>query len=161
MVGAFAVGKTSLVQRYVRSVFNEKYQTTIGVKIDQKEVQHNGKAINLLLWDIHGEDDFMKVKPTYLIGASGYLLVADNTRGETLQTAINMHDMASSVTNNVPFILLVNKCDLVDEKDIAEDKLTELRNKGWKIIQTSAKDGTGVEEAFDELTKHMMEECNL
>ncbi len=87
MVGAFAVGKTSLVQRYVRSVFSEKYQTTIGVKIDQKEVEYNGKTINLLLWDIHGEDDFMKVKPTYLIGASGYFLVADNTRAETLQTA--------------------------------------------------------------------------
>lgn len=161
MVGAFAVGKTSLVQRYVRSIFNEKYQTTIGVKIDQKEVEYNGKTINLLLWDIHGEDDFMKVKPTYLIGASGYFLVADNTRAETLQTAINMHDMASSVTNNVPFILLMNKCDLTDEKEISEDKLNELKSQGWIIIQTSAKDGTGVDEAFNALTKYIMEESNV
>lgn len=161
MVGAFAVGKTSLVQRYVRSVFSEKYQTTIGVKIDQKEVEYNGKTINLLLWDIHGEDDFMKVKPTYLIGASGYFLVADNTRAETLQTAINMHDMASSVTNNVPFVLLMNKCDLTDEKEISEDKLNELKSQGWIIIQTSAKDGTGVDEAFNVLTKYIMEESNV
>lgn len=160
MVGAFAVGKTSLVQRYVRSIFNEKYQTTIGVKIDQKEVQHNGKAINLLLWDIHGEDDFMKVKPTYLIGASGYLLVADYTRAETLQTAVKLHDMAFAVTNNAPFILLMNKCDLVQEKDISEEQLEALSQKGWQIIYTSAKDGTGVEEAFVELTKQMMEGNN-
>ena len=161
MVGAFAVGKTSLVQRYVRSIFNEKYQTTIGVKIDQKEVQYEGKTINLLLWDIHGEDDFMRVKPTYLIGASAYFLVADNTRAETLQTAIKLYDMASSVTNNAAFILLVNKCDLAEEKEIATEQLSELRQKGWQIIFTSAKDGTGVEEAFAELTKNMMEGSSL
>ncbi len=158
MVGAFAVGKTSLVQRYVRSIFNEKYQTTIGVKIDQKEVLYNGKPINFLIWDIHGEDDFMKIKPTYLIGASGYFLVADETRAETLQTAVKMHDMASAVTNNAPFILLVNKCDLAKETEITEEQLKELSQKSWRIIHTSAKDGTGVEEAFAELTKYMVEE---
>ncbi len=69
--------------------------------------------------------------------------------------------MASSVTNNVPFILLLNKCDLADEQEISEDKLHELKSQGWKIIQTSAKDGTGVDEAFDALTKYIMEESNI
>ncbi|MBU2557751.1 MAG: GTP-binding protein [Bacteroidetes bacterium] len=156
MVGAFAVGKTSLVQRFVRSIFNEKYQTTIGVKIDQKEVEIEGASVNLLLWDIHGEDDFMKVKPTYLIGSSGYFLVADSTRHETLQTALNLGEMATSVTNNVPFILLINKCDLKEEQEILEEDLAPLRKKGWRILETSAKEAIGVEEAFYELTKSMM-----
>ena len=114
MVGAFAVGKTSLVQRFVHSIFSQKYQTTIGVKIDQKEINIDGKEVTLLLWDIHGEDDFMKVKPTYLIGSSGYFLVADGTRADTYDTAIKLHEMASSVTKNAPFIFLINKSDLQD-----------------------------------------------
>ena len=58
MLGAFAVGKTSLVQRFVNSIFSEKYQTTIGVKIDQKLVQTGDTEVNLMLWDIHGEDNY-------------------------------------------------------------------------------------------------------
>jgi len=61
MLGSFAVGKTSLVQRFVNSIFSEKYLTTIGVKIDQKIVNVNDKEVNLLLWDIHGEDDYQKM----------------------------------------------------------------------------------------------------
>jgi len=160
IVGAFAVGKTSLVQRYVRSIFSEKYQTTIGVKIDQKEVQLGGKTINLLIWDIHGEDDFMKLKPTYLIGSSGYFLVADSTRSETLQAAVDLHDMTMAITKNAPFILLINKCDLAEENELSKDDLNDLREKGWKIIYTSAKDGTGVEDAFLELSKLMIAESN-
>jgi len=60
MLGAFAVGKTSLVQRFVNSIFSVKYQTTIGVKIDQKMISLGETEVNLLLWDIHGEDDFQK-----------------------------------------------------------------------------------------------------
>lgn len=60
LLGSFAVGKTSLVQRYVKSIFSEKYQTTIGVKIDQKIVNIDNTELNLLLWDIYGEDDYQK-----------------------------------------------------------------------------------------------------
>ncbi len=74
MLGSFAVGKTSLVQRFVHSIFSEKYHTTIGVKIDQKIIQINHQDVNILLWDIHGEDIYQKVKPAYLMGSSGYLL---------------------------------------------------------------------------------------
>ncbi|HOI32852.1 MAG: GTP-binding protein [Bacteroidales bacterium] len=157
MVGAFAVGKTSLVQRFVRSIFSEKYHTTIGVKIDQKELVVNNVDVTLLLWDIHGEDDFMKIKPTYLIGSSGYFLVADGTRSDTYETAIKLHEMTSSVTKNAPFILLVNKADLRDIWEITETQLETLKNQGWKIIYTSAKTGDNVEEAFVELTKKMLQ----
>ncbi len=157
MVGAFAVGKTSLVQRFVRSIFSEKYQTTIGVKIDQKEVHINGEDVTLLLWDIHGEDDFMKVKPTYLIGSSGYFLVADGTRADTYDTALKLHEMASSVTKNAPFILLINKSDLQDTWEITENQIENLIQQDWQIIYTSAKEGTNVEDAFVQLTQSMLQ----
>lgn len=157
MVGAFAVGKTSLVQRFVRSIFDEKYQTTIGVKIDQKVVSVNGQDVTLLLWDIHGEDDFMKVKPTYLIGSSGYFLVADGTRADTFETALKLQEMAKNVTKNVPFLLLINKSDLKENREITDGHIETLTRQGWQVIPTSAKTGEGVADAFIELTKKMLE----
>ena len=76
MLGSFAVGKTSLVRRFVESIYSDVYQTTVGVKIDKKNVQVNEKEVSLVLWDIYGEDDYQKMRWTYLRGASGYLLVA-------------------------------------------------------------------------------------
>lgn len=80
MLGAFAVGKTSLVERYVKSIFSEKYQTTVGVKIDKREVLVGATTVKLVLWDLHGEDRFQAVQASYLRGASGVLLVVDPTR---------------------------------------------------------------------------------
>ena len=80
MLGASGVGKTSLVSRFVSSIFSDKYLTTVGVKVDKKVVAVDDTQVTLLLWDIYGQDEFQTVKPAYLRGASGYLLVADGTR---------------------------------------------------------------------------------
>lgn len=157
MLGAFAVGKTSLVQRYVNSIFSEKYQTTIGVKIDQKNLCFDDTDITLMLWDLYGDDDFMKMKPTYLLGASGYFLVVDGTRAETIDVALRLHEMAAETTKAAPFILLVNKYDLKDTWEIEQETLNRLEKQGWKIILTSAKDDVMVEDAFELLTKMMLE----
>src|SRR4029453_5402347 len=87
MLGATGVGKTSLVSRFVTSVFSEKYLTTVGVKGDKKTLSGDGGDVTLLLWDIYGQDEFQTVRSSYLRGASGYLLVADGTRQLTLDTA--------------------------------------------------------------------------
>jgi small GTP-binding protein len=76
MIGAFSVGKTSLVKRYVQSVFSETYLTTVGVKIDKKTVDVSGRTVNLILWDVAGEDDIGSLRMSYLRGAAGYVLVA-------------------------------------------------------------------------------------
>lgn len=156
MIGAFAVGKTSLVQRFVNSIFSEKYHTTIGVKIDQKLVSVDGSEINMILWDIHGEDEFQKIKSSYLIGSSGYFLVVDGTRRKTLDVARDLHKMASDFAGDVPFIVLINKSDLMDEWEIREEDIQALTDEGWKVINTSAKDDIAVEDAFYELARTMI-----
>lgn len=156
MLGAFAVGKTSLVQQYVNSIFSEKYQTTIGVKIDQKTVALDGKEVTLMLWDLYGDDDFMKMKPTYLMGSSGYLLVADGTRSETIDVAIELQKIASTATNNAPFILIINKSDLTETWEITAETIQKIQQMGWNILITSAKENIMVEDAFRHLTQRML-----
>lgn len=157
MLGSFAVGKTSLVRQFVSSIFSEKYHTTIGVKIDKKAVEIDGKEVNLMLWDIHGEDDFQTIQASYLIGSAGYFIVIDGTRSNTLEVGQAIHDFAIETIGKKPFIVLINKSDLAEDWAIEEYQIDELENKGWEVIRTSAKTGNGVEEAFVRLTTKLLE----
>lgn len=160
MIGAFAVGKTSLVKRFVKGIFSESYLTTVGVKIDKREVEVEGQVVNLLLWDIHGEDEFQKLRLSHLRGMSGYLLVIDQTRGITLANAVALQKSTEDSFGKLPFLLVCNKHDLKSEADITESQLDALREQGWKIVFTSAKTGEGVEEMFHELTREMLAEMS-
>ncbi|QTA90363.1 Rab family GTPase [Desulfonema magnum] len=157
MLGAFSVGKTSLVQRFVKSMFSDKYLTTVGVKIDKKTISVNGQEVNLLLWDIYGEDNFQKVQMSYIRGASGYFLVVDGTRRSTLNTALELRERVEENIGNVPFILLFNKSDLEDEWEIDDEIIDQLSEDGLTVLRTSAKTGTGVEDAFLLLANKMLE----
>jgi hypothetical protein len=148
MLGGFAVGKTSLVRRFVHSIFSDKYLTTLGVKIDRKVVSAHGRELNLMLWDIHGEDEFAGIINTYLRGTSGFLLVVDGTRRATLDTAVTLRRRVVETVGDIPFVLLLNKVDLGEEWDIDEPAVDKLRQAGWLVRDTSAKTGQGVEEAF-------------
>lgn len=156
MLGATGVGKTSLVSQFVLSVFSEKYLTTIGVKVDKKNVAIDGTELTLLLWDIYGQDEFQTVRTSYLKGASGYLLVADGTRQLTLDTARELQKTAEGVVGRVPFVLVLNKADLANEWRIDDKALWKMAEEGWTIVRTSAKTGQGVEDAFVKLAKKVV-----
>ena len=157
MLGASGVGKTSLVSRFVSSIFSDKYLTTVGVKVDKKVVAVGDTQVTMLLWDIYGQDEFQTVKPAYLRGASGYLLVADGTRATTLDTARSLQKTAEGVVGRVPFVLVLNKIDLATEWQVDERALWKVADEGWPIVKTSAKSGAGVEEAFSRLARGMVE----
>ena len=157
MLGSFAVGKTSLVRKFVHSIFDERYHTTVGVKIDKKQVECDGNPCTLMLWDIHGEDEFQNIRLSYLRGSSGYLLVADGTRRESLDRAYALQSVAEKTTGKVPFVLLLNKADLEHDWAIEEADLATARQNEWTILRTSAKTGMGVDEGFMALTKAMLE----
>lgn len=148
MLGSFAVGKTSLVSRFVRSIYSEKYHTTVGVKIDKKQVQVDDKQVNLILWDLYGEDEFQKVHMSYLRGAAGYLLVIDGTRRETLEKALVLHQRTEEAVGKIPFVVVLNKSDLKEEWEIDDRLIETLIEKGWPVFHSSAKTGLGVEDAF-------------
>jgi small GTP-binding protein len=149
MVGQFGVGKTSLVRRFVDSLFDERYLTTIGVKIDRKDVSVDGKSVTLMLWDLAGEDDLAELKVSHLRGASGYILVVDGCRAATLSKAVELQQRIGQMLGPLPFVLVVNKVDLREHWEVQSARVAEY---GWPTFETSAKAGSGVEEMFLALT---------
>ena len=155
LLGAFGVGKTSLTRRFVDSIFSDAYLTTVGVKIDKKAVKVGATDVNLLIWDIAGEDEVSAVRTSYLRGAAGYLLVVDVTRAQTLEVARAIRERVAKEIGDIPFLCLLNKVD-IEPWDIAEAHIEEVRQAGWTVERTSAKTGTGVEEAFVELARRIV-----
>jgi small GTP-binding protein len=156
LLGGFSVGKTSLVQRYVQSIFSETYLTTVGVKIDKKTLNVGAAEVSLILWDIAGEDDVTGIRTSYLRGAAGYFLVVDVTRGETLEVSKSIQARVTKEVGPVPFMFLLNKTDLKEQWDIPEQSIEDLKDAGHVVLRTSAKTGEGVEEAFQMLAKRMV-----
>ena len=158
MLGSFSVGKSSLVRRFVESIFSEAYQTSIGVKVDKKVVRHGNEDVTLVLWDIHGEDVYQKIRMSYLRGMSGYLLVIDGTRRQTLEDALALNERVIQEAGKVPAVLVLNKSDLADKWEIDSAREAKLTAAGWNIVRTSAKTGDSVEEVFSKLTAAMLAE---
>lgn len=154
LLGAFSVGKTSLVRRFVHSAFSDRYLTTVGVKIDKKSVQVGDQDITMILWDLHGEDRLQAVRETYLRGSSGALLVADGTRPETIKVALDLETRLRRVSGDVPTRLLINKVDLAAEWPTPQEELPLPADRS--PLFTSAKSGDNVERAFLELAEQML-----
>ncbi|TGP23663.1 MULTISPECIES: Rab family GTPase [unclassified Mesorhizobium] len=151
MLGGFAVGKTSLVRRFVQSIFSDTYLTTVGVKIDKKSVAFPDKTVDLILWDLAGEDDIGSFRVSYVRGAAGLVLVVDGTRPATLAVALTLRERAEAEFGTMPFVLLFNKSDLADRWAISDGEIDELKQRGWQIYLTSALSGDHVDDAFRQL----------
>jgi len=156
MLGSFSVGKTSLVRRFVDSIYSEAYHTTIGVKVDKKNVRVAGQDLALVLWDIHGEDVFQKMRMSYLRGMSGYLLVADGTRQKTLEDAIALDERVRRELGEFPSVLALNKSDLAADWEIDGERERALASSGRPVARTSAKTGESVEQVFQILAQAIL-----
>ncbi|WP_457557204.1 Rab family GTPase [Candidatus Harpocratesius sp.] len=157
LCGPAAVGKTSLIHRFIKSKFERDYKLTVGVDILTKNVEYAaGKTATLSIWDIGGQERFSFIRTTFYKGASGALLVFDLSRSSTFGSIKNWRAEVNQFAGDIPFVLIGNKLDLIPEvgevidrdecRDYAEDE-------GSIYIETSAKDGTNVDEAFIELTR--------
>lgn len=157
LLGDFAVGKTSLVNRFVHNLFSDKYLSTIGVKVSRKTVVLPGDdepvELTMMLWDLAGSEDFDRMRASYLRGAAGALCVHDLTRLETLASLdVYVRDMRR-VNPAAQVVVVSNKSDLLGEN--GADVLAEAQAVAQRLAApwyvTSAKTGEGVEEAFRHL----------
>ena len=156
LIGAFCVGKTALIQRYVYSIFSERYLSTLGVKISKKQITVDGVELTMVIWDLEGKDDYASVNFSYLRGAMGLLVVADGTRLETLETALTLRDNSAELLGDIPSVLIINKADLRPHWEITDSHIEEVKRRGFEVLLTSAKTGDGVEEVFEHLARMML-----
>lgn len=150
LLGDFGVGKTSTVRQFVESRYDEKYLTTVGVKIDTKVVHQPECDIKLVIWDIAGTDKANASYRSYLKGMAGYLLVCDGTRPETLDRALSLQEQLQSDLGSLPWVGLLNKADLTAQWRIDPQRQASLAPQ-W--CTTSAKTGDNVEAAFATLAR--------
>lgn len=151
MVGDSAVGKTSLIKKFVLDLFDDAYITTIGTKITKRTVKilNEETTMDMMIWDIMGQTSFRNLlQDAYFYGAHGVLAVFDSTRPETLE---NIHEWVESirhVVGDVPIVFVSNKCDL--EHRITQEMLEKyLDSYESKFLFVSAKTGENVTEAFN------------
>jgi len=160
LIGDFAVGKTSLICRFVDNQFSDSYLSTIGVKISKKEIPLEPKSIRGLIWDIEGGTPNKPVNTTYITGAHGCILVADITRDETLEHIATYIDMVRHRDRHVPCVLVLNKSDLMSEEE-RDSILLEAKRQYDQSVEafflSSAKTGEGVERMFHMLAEMMLE----
>jgi len=156
LIGDFAVGKTSLTQRYVNQVFSDNYLTTIGVKIDTKIISHGDVECKLVIWDVAGRDSMTPLQSNYLVGAAGFLFIVDGTRRESIDSTKMLIDQVLVKIPEAKFLILVNKNDLVKEWVFSEKDSESFKSNGWDFFFSSAKTGENVDGAFMELTKKML-----
>ena len=159
LVGDKAVGKTSLIRRYVQNMFDEHYITTIGTRVSKKEVRvlfperDMRIDIDMTIWDIMGETGFRELlKDAYFYGANGVLAVADVTRRQTLDGLDVWIDGVEQIVGKVPILIAVNKTDLPSGAQFSERDVAQFaRAYESEFLLTSAKTGANVEEAFQRL----------
>jgi small GTP-binding protein len=162
LLGDFAVGKTSLIRRFVYSSFEDKYISTIGVKVSRKTVTmplgDEIVQLAMMLWDLAGREEFDRVRHSYLRGAAGAVLVCDLTRPATLEGLSAYVEELSVINPAARLVLAANKSDLLDQFSSATracllpEQVAEVAvSLGVLCFFTSAKSGENVEELFREL----------
>jgi small GTP-binding protein len=166
LLGDFAVGKTSLVRRFVYDLFDDRYISTIGVKVSRKTIniarQHDVVELIIMLWDLAGSEEFDHMRVTYLRGASGVLLVGDLTRPATFASLLNYVADFDQHRGRIPLVLAANKADLLGDSDGDRAALASVEavaaDLQVPLFQTSALTGDEVEQAFRHLGRMMVQD---
>ncbi|MHA1275639.1 MAG: Rab family GTPase [Candidatus Helarchaeota archaeon] len=160
VIGNGAVGKTSLIARFAEKMFKAEYKPTLGVNIVIKEFDLGNNHIKLTVWDIAGQARWRDVRSVYYRGSNGAIIVYDVTRPNTFEALQSWYDdlLKFSQDEEIPRILLANKIDLPDLRKVTTavgKKSAEVLNAPY--FETSAKDGTQVDEAFKEISQMILD----
>lgn len=156
LLGDFGVGKTSLIRRFVEDRFDDKYLTTIGVKISRKVIARSYGAMSLLIWDLAGSTGFDSfTNPSYMQGTAGAIIVCDISRRETLTIVAEYARQARIINPRIHLVFVCNKMDLATDRVIIDEELQEVSSTfgDGTYFLSSAKTGENVEDIFFSLAE--------
>ena len=161
LVGDYGVGKSTSIHRFVENKFKANYVPTLGVQVTKKSIEINGDNIDLMIWDLAGQDRYKMVRQRFYINTEGILMLYDITRMSSLINIKKWHAEVSKFIKNIPIILIGNKMDLIEKREVKTiDVKRFLEENDIKInlkIKTSAKEGMNTEKAFVFLVKMLMQ----
>ena len=160
VVGDWGVGKTTSITKFVKDIFKADYVPTLGVHITKKSIYLNGDNVDLMIWDLAGQDRFSMVRQRFYDETDGIFIVYDTTRRSSLENVKNWYNEVQKYTKAIPILLVGNKIDLIDKREVDDDDVIKLLEENSITInlkfETSAKTGENVEEAFHALVKHLI-----
>ena len=158
--GDGAVGKTSMVHRFVENTFATDYKSTIGTSIMKKECKFEGleSIVRFVIWDLAGQAQFKRVRQSYLANAEAGILVYDVTNRHSFENIKNWHNEIKKASPSISLTLVGNKIDLTNDRDVSFEEGTELAKKlDLSYAETSAKTGENINDSFKMLALQMIQ----
>lgn len=156
LVGDPAVGKTSLILRFVEDRFDKEYKASIGVDIMSRTINIEDKVARLVIWDIASQEKFRRFRSSFYQQANGIFVVFDLTRQETLKSVDGWVQEVRAHTESIEMVLIGNKSDLIPHRQVSRQAIQDwVQRHSCPYIETSALTGEAVDEAFQKLTKKM------
>jgi small GTP-binding protein len=162
LLGEAAVGKTSLVYRFVQNTFRDSYKSTLGVNLLKKDLTIGGYGeVSAQLWDLGGQESFRSLRKLYLEGANGALVIYDMTNRKTFDKLDDWVESFKEARGHQPLLLIGNKADLKNKIEVEEEEGKSFAEKNnMDFIITSAKTGLNVEDAFKDLIKTILDKIS-
>ena len=163
VIGESKVGKTSVIKKYTQNKFGGVYLTTVGVDFQDKIINIDDKKIRLQIWDTAGQERFRNITKNYFNSSNGFLLIYDITDKDSLE---HLNFWSAQIQLNAPekskCVLVGNKCDLEGSRAVSkeEGKIYAEKNK-IKFFETSAKDGTNINEVFEYIANEIYKEQKM
>jgi Ras-related protein Rab-1A len=157
LIGNSGVGKSSLLLRFADDTFTDNFMPTIGVDFKIRTLEVDGRTIKLQIWDTAGQERFKTITSSYYKGAHGIIVVYDITDKESFKNIDTwMNEVEKHASDNVSRILVGNKCDMDESRQVSTDEGKELADQyNIRFMETSAKESANVEEAFTLMTKEI------
>jgi small GTP-binding protein len=158
VLGDEMVGKTSIIFRYTERRFLGDYKPTIGIDFSAKIVEIGKYNVDLIIWDLGGQEKYRILRKHYLEGARGCIIVYDVTRKKTFENIDNWYNDVKHNCGNIPCILVGNKADMENARQITNEQgVKKAQQLGVKFTESSAKDGMKIDDIFKDITKMMIE----
>ena len=155
MLGDSAVGKTSLISKFLNQNFDENYLTTIGKdKLEKKVVMEDGNEIKVIIWDTAGQERFHSIATSTIKGSQGIVLTFDLTKKSTFKSLDAWLNDIKENSNEVPVVIFGNKCDLFENYEVENEEAKKFaKEHNLQYFETSAKQNVNVQEGFNAIAK--------